>query len=136
MPPVSRAAIGVRFADWAKRKLPGIRILRTMLRKLIFWNYERNTWQWDVLCVVILIFIFLTPKSWFKNGERRGLGTHQNSAVSTLLVGPELIDNAQDKAQVEQLVRTRTGRPDAEVLSVRAVVDKDGKTRGYEVDIR
>lgn len=107
-----------------------------MLRKLIFWNYERNTWQWDVLCVVILIFIFLTPKGWFQNGERRGFRAHQNSAVTTLPVGPEVVDNSRDRSQLEQRVRAFTGRPDAQVLEVRAVVDKDGKTRGYEVDIR
>jgi hypothetical protein len=107
-----------------------------VLKKLFFWNYARNTWQWDVLCVVILIFIFLTPKSWFENGERRGSFRHQNSAVSTVLVGPELIGNAEDKGQVEQVVRAFTGRNDAQVFNVRKVVDKDGKTRGYEVDIR
>jgi hypothetical protein len=107
-----------------------------VLKKLFFWNYARNTWQWDVLCVVILIFIFLTPKSWFENGERRGSFMHQNSAVSTVLVGPELIGNAEDKGHVEQVVRAFTGRNDAQVLNVRKVVDKDGKTRGYEVDIR
>jgi hypothetical protein len=107
-----------------------------VLRKLVFWNYARNTWQWDVLCVVILIFIFLTPKSWFENGERRGSYLHQNSAVSTVLVGPELIENAEDRAQVERVVRAFTGRNDVKVLNVRTVVAKDGKTRGYEVDIR
>ena len=106
------------------------------LRKLFFWNYARNTWQWDVLCVVILIFIFLTPKSWFENSERRGANAHQNPTASTVLVGPELIENAQDKGKVEQVVRTFTGRNDVQVLNVRKVVDKEGKTRGYEVDIR
>jgi hypothetical protein len=106
------------------------------LRKLFFWNYARNTWQWDVLCVVILIFIFLTPKSWFENSERRRTSAHQNLTVSTVLVGSELVENAQDRGQVEQVVRTFTGRQDVEVLSVRPVVDKSGKTRGYEVDIR
>jgi len=61
---------------------------------------------------------------------------HQNPTASTVLVGPELIENAQDKGQVEQVVRTFTGRDDVQVLNVRKVVDKDGKTRGYEVDIR
>ena len=89
-----------------------------------------------MLCVVILIFIFLTPKSWFENSERRRSSAHQNPAVSTVLVGPELIENAQDKGRVEQVVRTLTGRQEVQVLNVRAVVDKDGKTRGYEVDIR
>ena len=61
---------------------------------------------------------------------------HQSPTASTVLVGPELIENAQDKGQVEQRVRTFTGRHDIQVLNVRKVVDKDGKTRGYEVDIR
>jgi len=61
---------------------------------------------------------------------------HQNPTASTVLVGPELVENAQDKGQVEQVVRTFTGRDDVQVLNVRKVVDKDGKTRGYEVDIR
>ena len=106
------------------------------IKKLFFWNYARNTWQWDILCVVILIFIFLTPKSWFENSERRSSYPHQSPIVSTLLVGPEVIENVQDKRQIEQRVRTFTGRNDAQVLEVRKVVDKEGKTRGYEVDIR
>jgi hypothetical protein len=113
-----------------------VRGLFTTLKKIFFWNYARNTWQWDVLCVVILIFIFLTPKSWFENSERRGYAGHQNSAASTLLIGPELIENAEDKHQVEQVVKTFTGRSDVQVLNVRKVLDKDGKARGYEVDIR
>ncbi len=108
----------------------------SVLRKLFFWNYARNTWQWDVLCVVILIFIFLTPKSWFENSARRGSLVHQSPTVSTVLVGPELIENAQDKGQVEQVMRTFTGRNDVQVLDVRMVVGQDGKARGYEVDIR
>jgi len=107
-----------------------------MLRKLFFWNYARNTWQWDVLCVVILIFIFLTPKSWFENGERRALSLHQNPVASTVLVGAELVANADDRAQVEQLIRTVTNRPNVQVVNVRPVAGTDGKTRAYEVDIR
>lgn len=108
----------------------------SVLKKLFFWNYERNTWQWDVLCVAILIFIFLTPKSWFENSERRGVFRHQTSASLIVVIGPELIENAQDKHQIEQLVREFTGRKDIEVLDVRKMVGADGKTRGYEVDIR
>ncbi|MGH9931769.1 MAG: hypothetical protein ACREA9_21415 [Pyrinomonadaceae bacterium] len=128
-------AIGAGVAGSAIGSLE-ILDLWNALRKLFFWNYARNTWQWDVLCVVILIFIFLTPKSWFANSERRGDTTHQNPAASTVLISPELIENAQDKGQVEQVVRTFTGRADAQVLKVRKVVGKDGTTRGYEVDIR
>ena len=33
--------------------------------KIIKWEYERGTWQYDVFCLLIIAFIFLTPKSWF-----------------------------------------------------------------------
>lgn len=110
--------------------------MANVIRKLFLWTYARNTWQWDALCVVILIFIFLTPKSWFENSERRGLGAHQNPVASAVLISPELIENAEDTGQVEQVVRSITGRADVKVVKVRKVVDKEGKTRGYEVDIR
>lgn len=32
------------------------------IKNIILWSYERGSWQYDVLCVVILAFIFLTPK--------------------------------------------------------------------------
>ena len=35
------------------------------MKNVINWNYERASWQWDVLCLVCLVFIFLTPKEWF-----------------------------------------------------------------------
>ncbi|MDQ2936935.1 MAG: hypothetical protein M3R67_05440 [Acidobacteriota bacterium] len=106
------------------------------IKKVFFWNYARNTWQWDMLCVVILIFIFVTPKSWFDNSERRSSFPHQSPTASTVLVGPELVENAEDRGQLEQRVREFTGRNDIQVLAVRKVLGKDGKTRGYEVDIR
>jgi hypothetical protein len=53
-----------------------------------------------------------------------------------VLISPELIENAEDTGQVEQVVRNITGRADVKVVKVRKVVDKEGKTRGYEVDIR
>jgi hypothetical protein len=110
--------------------------LLTTLKKLFFWNYARSSWQWDILCVVILIFIFLTPKSWFQNGERAGVRAHQNSTASTLVVGTEVVEKAQDKGELEQRLRTFTGRSDLQVLGIHKVVGRDGRTTGYEIDIR
>jgi hypothetical protein len=42
-----------------------------MLKNLILWNYERGTWPYDIFCLLIVAFIFLTPKPWF---EKRDIG--------------------------------------------------------------
>ena len=55
--------------------------------RVIFWRYERGSWQYDILCGLILAFIFLTPKEVFdgrafmkekdpqETGEQRALNT-------------------------------------------------------------
>jgi hypothetical protein len=116
-------------------KLENVRGLLTTLKKIFFWNYARNTWQWDLLCVVILIFIFLTPKSCFTSSERAQRSVHQ-SPVQTLILLPEVVGNTGDKAQIEQQIRALTGRTEVEVLAVRPVPDANGRTRSFEVDIR
>lgn len=35
------------------------------ISRVIFWTYPRGTWQYDILCLVILAFIFLTPRAVF-----------------------------------------------------------------------
>lgn len=42
---------------------------RQSMKNIINWNYERASWQWDLLCFLILMFIFLTPKEWFNNAS-------------------------------------------------------------------
>jgi hypothetical protein len=103
---------------------------------MFLWEYARNTWQWDVLCVLILVFIFLTPKSWFEGSERRVALGRQNPPTATVLLGAEVGDNELDRSHLEQRVRTLSGRSDAQIVAVRKVLDKDGRTVGYQVDIR
>ena len=98
-----------------------------VIKKAFLWSYARNTWQWDVLCVLCLIFIFLTPKSWFTNSER-----HKQK---TVIIAAELVDNERDTARLEQQVRKFTGQVDARIDRVRPRVDESGRTIAYEVDI-
>ena len=88
-----------------------------------------------MLCVLILVFIFLTPKDWFQNSERATQGGHQ-SPVATVLLAPEVVANESDTRQIAERVKSMTGREQVEVVAVRRVVASDGTTRGFEVDIR
>jgi hypothetical protein len=100
-------------------------LMLRIIKKAFLWNYERTTWQWDVLCVVILAFIFLTPKSWFVS-----------HAVSTVLMDRAAVEDQKEKGQLEQRVRALTGKQNAQIVEVRPRQDSAGKTVGYEVDIR
>lgn len=108
-----------------------------IFKNLFFWSYGRSTWQYDVLCVLILVFVFLTPKAWFDQGEPLRRKGHQNgfAAASKLLVAPEGFASRPDARTLEGRVREMTNRPDARVKGVREVRSDDGRTVAYEVDI-
>jgi hypothetical protein len=98
-------------------------------RKIVFWTYPRTSWQWDVLCVLILVFIFLTPKSWFQNSEFR---RHRTVVFSADVVGMQA-----DRATIERQAREVAARPEGRVTAVRERRDpQTGKLVAYEVDIR
>jgi hypothetical protein len=35
------------------------------IKKYFLWTFERGSKPYDVICLLILAFIFLTPRSWF-----------------------------------------------------------------------
>jgi hypothetical protein len=54
-------------------------IVFATFKKILFWCYDRGTWQYDLLCVAILAFIFLAP-NWIFNTTGRSTPDH---AVAT-----------------------------------------------------
>ena len=86
--------------------------------------------------MVILIFIFLTPKSWFDSSERKNVLGHQNPSAIIVTDCTQVIDTSQDNVSLERCLRETTRRPDLRIQRVRKLTDDSGKIKGYEVDIR
>jgi len=40
------------------------------IKNVILWSYERGSWQYDVLCLLIIATIFLAPSSFFGDRDR------------------------------------------------------------------
>ena len=101
-------------------------------KKAAFWTYPRTSWQWDVLCVLILVFIFLTPKSWFENSAYQR--THMGQM--TVIVDTDVVGTQLNRTEIEKRARHLSGRPGAQVGPVHERTDESGKLIAYEVDIR
>jgi len=96
-------------------------------KKIVFWNYSRTSWQWDVLCVLILAFIFLTPKSWFVS--------HPPIQTAVILAA-DLVDKTGDTTEIGRRAKEELNRASGQVVDVRPRYDNSGKVIAYEVDIR
>ena len=42
-----------------------MRTVWRVIQRTIFWSFERGTWPYDIAVVVIVIFVLLSPRSWF-----------------------------------------------------------------------
>jgi hypothetical protein len=40
------------------------------MRRLIFWEFPRASWQYDLVVALLLAFIFFTPREWFRDQPR------------------------------------------------------------------
>ena len=97
------------------------------IKNIILWRYQRGTWQYDVLCLLIILFIFLTPKSWFDKREKFATQT------SRLIVKAK--DFSPEKNDLEKRVKELSGNPNAEIVEWRERKNAYGETV-YEIDIR
>ncbi|MGC1484964.1 MAG: hypothetical protein WA789_14300 [Candidatus Acidiferrum sp.] len=58
--------------------------LGRILSKTFFWAYERGTWQYDAAVILILVFVLLTPRSWFRDEPQMGLPANAPGQVLLL----------------------------------------------------
>jgi hypothetical protein len=113
----------------------------SIFKKILFWNYKRTSWQYDVLCVLILAFIFLTPKHWFENTEYRWSQNRQVAFVQMdgktrflLPAAPAEKGAPPAKEEVEKRLRAATGRPDLRVKDIYPLRDERGEVTAFAID--
>ena len=80
------------------------------LTKTIFWSYERGSWPYDLMVVLIVLFVLLTPKSWFQDQPRSS-----EQAVAGIVFVTENI-----------VARTATYRLDAKLFAPERTPGKPG----------
>jgi hypothetical protein len=122
---------------WAKVKL--------VVSRAVFWSYERGSWQYDIICAVILAFILLTPRSWFHDRptlelsdlrHRQGvIEIGRTRAGAEYLVDSRLVESYA-RLKPEDAVRAILERRLNHAVTVKSldpVLDKNNVMLGYTV---
>jgi hypothetical protein len=99
----------------------------SVFKKIILWEYSRETSVYVIFCLLIVAFIFLTPKEYFERRDRLATQT------SRLIV--QASDFSPERHILQQRIREISGNPEAIVVDYRAKQNNRGETV-YEVDIR
>jgi hypothetical protein len=106
------------------------------LKGFILWEHKRATWQYDVMVGLILAFIFLTPREWFRDQPRpksvvmlpADHGAHVFWIESDLL---SEVPEAQRRSRAEQLIRRQLEGKKHRLVSLEPIFDAEKEIKGY-----
>jgi len=100
------------------------------LKRFLLWDFPRAGWQYDVMVGIILLFIFLTPRDWFRDQPKPSnivmLQTMRGHGQA-FWIAPDLLGGvppAQRGTTVESLLKAKWHRS-YRVLHVEPVSDSE-----------
>jgi len=106
------------------------------LRRLIFWDFSRASWQYDLVVGLILLFIFATPRDWFRDQPRAAsvvLISSNHIESRYFIAGAMLsgVDIPLRAARAEFVIHARTGKR-IHVTRLEPIVDEqEHETHGF-----
>ena len=107
-----------------------MKIILKTLKKILFWSYDRGTWQYDIMCVLILAFVFFAPNSSFRN--RDAAADTRSPGQSVFIPSYDLA--APGSANLEQKIAKHLSEKygyEVSVSSIEPMMDSTGNLRGY-----
>jgi hypothetical protein len=132
-----------------------MRTIWRVLVRTIFWSYERGTWPYDVAVVLIVVFVLLSPRSWFHDrpqvdaAPQQAMVVFRNSDAShgvevyrvnvKLVAGSGHIPEPELEHQLHDAVRKNVQYLDEnkfQIVRIDPVRGDDGTIAYYDVSIK
>jgi hypothetical protein len=73
------------------------------IKNVLLWSYARGTWQYDALCLLIVLAVFLVPSNYFGDRDRAS----QKSAVEIVGGASKSGETYIQAAELEFFLRSR-----------------------------
>jgi hypothetical protein len=122
--------------------------IKLVVKRAVFWSYERGSWQYDIIVLMILAFIFLTPTSWFHDRPHLQLsdlrhvqGIVEVSHTDRLWVYQldarlvESLGGLPPREAVHQLLLQRV-KPPFVIQAIRPILGAGDVILGYTVEVK
>jgi len=108
------------------------------LKRFVLWEYARGSWQYDVMVALILGFVFLTPRGFFRDQPRiprasRIAALPAERGTLVFWLEAELLEAVpadQRLRKAEELLRFQTGQKHR-LLRLEPVLDSEEEVKGY-----
>ena len=103
-----------------------------MLKRFIFWDFPRASWQYDVMVGIIVAFIFLTPRAWFNDQPR--IPDASEILPGQFFVPPKVLSDLPENqwnSKLTHLLQSRRGGKRLVLTRVEPILNSEGELQGY-----
>jgi hypothetical protein len=109
--------------------------LASGIKRFVLWDFPRAGWQYDVIVGLILAFIFITPREWFRDQPRANsivMLPSDRGATVFWMDAEQLasVPEAAREAQASSLLQARTGKK-YHVVRLEPIVDSEQEIKGF-----
>jgi hypothetical protein len=107
------------------------------MKKYLMWSFERGSRPYDVICIVILAFIFLTPHSVFDDRRDCLTATSNESICQTNDAAGRPAWVVKVKTEQDAVDRLRASLGEAvTIVRTEPVYDAAGRLVAYSISIQ
>lgn len=132
-----------------------MRTIWHVLTRIVFWSFERGTWPYDIAVAVIVVFVLLSPRSWFHDqpplapaadvamvvlrdaDPSDGIRIYRVSAK--LFVSSGKVPESELEHELHEAVRKNVGtlqKSRFEIVRIEPIRGEDGSVAYYDVSIK
>lgn len=87
----------------------------SMWKRMVFWDFPRASWQYDLVVALILIFIFLTPREVFHDQPKASSVVFLSAerGLDRVFIEADLLNELSESDRLKRsqdLIQQRTGK--------------------------
>jgi hypothetical protein len=113
------------------------------MKRILLWTFERGSFHWDVMCVLILAFLFLIPRTFFKDvpdfmrvsateSLHKTVDKSGNTIFTVKLNAPRFFDTVEVRNSAVEMLQQTLGKP-ARPLRMQPIRDWTGRVIAYAI---
>jgi len=112
------------------------------MKRHLLWTYDRGSFQWDILCLLILAFLFIIPRDTFhdvpdfmkvSDTGLRETNKDGNTIFTVKLDSPRFLDTDETRTTARGMLEHSRGVKTADTSKIYAIRDWTGRLIGYAI---
>jgi len=105
------------------------------MRRWIFWEFARASWQYDIVVAVLLAFIFFTPREWFRDQPRASsvVMVPSTDGTSVFYIDPHVLGQINEERRTVEATQmiAQKYKEKWSVVRLETLYDAENEVKGF-----